>query len=63
MPLSLGPGSIGRRLLRHVHESGQPALARQHMHRMEELLQTGEPLPITVGVLTAVLGSMLIARA
>ena len=26
-------------------------------------LQTGEPLPITVGVLTAVLGSMLIARA
>jgi len=26
-------------------------------------LQTGQPLPITVGVLTAVLGSMLIARA
>ena len=26
-------------------------------------LQTGEPLPITVGVLAAVLGSMLIARA
>ena len=26
-------------------------------------LQTGEPMPITLGVLTAVLGSMLIAKA
>ena len=26
-------------------------------------LQTGEPMPITVGVLAAVLGSMLVARA
>jgi len=26
-------------------------------------LQTGEPMPLTVGVLAAVVGSMLIARA